>query len=244
MLGGGSGSSSLVNAYGQAVKKAGWAGSVTTVVAGSKGWSSKSLAGATAVVLVGDDPSALASTMADPAFRDAVTTAVRTTPVVLADGAMTAVLGSRWSAKAERAGGRPRRDRGGGCRRLPCRRRPVAARPRPGAGDARAAPRRRLPLGSALRRCHRGARCSSRSVSPPARPSCWRPSGASVTGRSVVVADGRRGHLLDRQQRGDGRERGGARRVRRRRGPPPLTRSVSWCGSPSSGADSGLATVG
>jgi hypothetical protein len=37
--------------------------------------------------------------MADPAFRDAVTTAVRTTPVVLADGAMTAVLGSRWSAK-------------------------------------------------------------------------------------------------------------------------------------------------
>ena len=62
----------LVNAYGQAVKKAGWAGSVTTVVHGSKGWSSKSLAGATAVVLVGDDPSALASTMADPAFRDAV----------------------------------------------------------------------------------------------------------------------------------------------------------------------------
>ncbi|MFL6079257.1 MAG: Type 1 glutamine amidotransferase-like domain-containing protein [Ornithinibacter sp.] len=100
VLGGGSGSSSLVNAYGQAVKKAGWAGSVTTVVAGSKGWSTKSLAGATAVVLVAEDPAALASTMADQAFRDAVSTAVRTTPVVLADGAMTAVLGSRWSAKA------------------------------------------------------------------------------------------------------------------------------------------------
>jgi cyanophycinase-like exopeptidase len=100
VLGGGSGSSSLVNAYGQAVKKAGWAGSVTTVVAGSKGWSTKSLGGATAVVLVADDPTALASTMADPTFRDAVTTAVRATPVVLADGAMTTVLGSRWSAKA------------------------------------------------------------------------------------------------------------------------------------------------
>jgi len=99
VLGGGAGSSTLVNAYGQAVKKAGWTGSVTTVVHGGKGWSAKTLAGATAVLLVGEDPSSLASSMADPAFRDAVTTAVRTTPVVLADGAMTAVLGSRWSAK-------------------------------------------------------------------------------------------------------------------------------------------------
>ena len=99
VLGGGSGSRSLVNAYGQAVKKAGWAGKVTTVVAGSKGWSTTSAVGATAVVLVGEDPAALASTMAQPAFRRVVTTAVRTTPVVLADGAMTAVLGSRWSAK-------------------------------------------------------------------------------------------------------------------------------------------------
>ncbi len=100
VLGAGTGSSTLANSYAQAVKKAGWSGSVTTVVHGSKGWSNRSLAGATAVVLVGDAPAALATTMADPAFRDAVTAAVRTTPVVLADGAMTAVLGSRWSAKA------------------------------------------------------------------------------------------------------------------------------------------------
>ena len=100
VLGGGAGSSTLANSYAQAVKKAGWGGTVTTVVHGSKGWSTKTLAGATAVVLAGDDPAALASTMADPAFRDAVTSAVRTTPVVLADGAMTAVLGARWSAKA------------------------------------------------------------------------------------------------------------------------------------------------
>jgi cyanophycinase len=100
VLGGGASSSTLANSYAQAVKKAGWAGVVTTVVHGSKGWSNKSLAGATAVVLAGDAPAALAASMADPAFRDAVTTAVRTTPVVLADGAMTAVLGARWSAKA------------------------------------------------------------------------------------------------------------------------------------------------
>lgn len=43
---------------------------------------------------------ALASSMADPAFRATVTQAVRTTPVVFADGSMTAVLGERWSAKA------------------------------------------------------------------------------------------------------------------------------------------------
>lgn len=100
VLGGGTGSSDLVNAYGQAVKKAGWTGTVTTVVHGSKGWSNKPLAGATAVVLVGDDPAGLASSMADPAYRDAVATAVRRTPVVLTDGAVTAALGARWSAKA------------------------------------------------------------------------------------------------------------------------------------------------
>jgi len=100
VLGGGTGSSSLVNAYGQAVRNAGWTGRVSTVVAGSNGWSTKSLRGATAVVLVGDDPASLAPLMADRTFRDAVSTAVRTTPVVLADGAMTAVLGSRWSPKA------------------------------------------------------------------------------------------------------------------------------------------------
>ena len=100
VLGGGSGSSSEANAAAQAVKKAGWTGQVTTAVHGGKGWSSLDLAGATAVVLVGDTPPALASSMADPVFRSTVTTAVQHTPVVLADGAMSAVLGARWSAKA------------------------------------------------------------------------------------------------------------------------------------------------
>ncbi len=100
VLGGGATSSSLTSAYAQAVKKAGWTGKVTTVVHGSKGWPGKTLTGATAVLLVGDDPVALASSMADPAFRGAVTQAVRSTPVVLADGTMTAALGARWSAKA------------------------------------------------------------------------------------------------------------------------------------------------
>ena len=100
VIGGGSGSSSEANAAAQAVKKAGWTGQVSTVVHGSKGWSSLDLTGATAVVLVGDTPPALAASMADPAFRSAVTTAVQRTPVVLADGAMSAVVGARWSAKA------------------------------------------------------------------------------------------------------------------------------------------------
>lgn len=95
-----SGSTKEANAYGQAVKKAGWTGQVTTVVHGSKAWSAAAVSGATAVVLVGDTPPALATATADPAFRSVVTTAVRATPVVLADGAMAAVLGSRWSATA------------------------------------------------------------------------------------------------------------------------------------------------
>lgn len=100
ILGGGATSSSLTSAYAQAVKKAGWTGQVTAVVHGSKGWPAKALTGATAVLVVGDDPVALAASMADPAFRAAVTQAVRSTPVVLADGTMTAALGARWSAKA------------------------------------------------------------------------------------------------------------------------------------------------
>ena len=189
VLGGGSGSSSLVNAYAQAVRKAGWTGAVTTVVHGSKGWPGKDLSGATAVVLVGDDPVALASSMADPAFRDAVTSLVRTTPVVLADGTMTAVIGARWSAKARPTastlGGR-------GHRGLPGRRRRVAGGARPGAGHAGAAPHRRLPLGSA----HAGVTAAPQQLAlgvAAGSAVVLAPSGASVSGASVVVADGREG---------------------------------------------------
>ena len=192
VLGGGAGSSTLVNAYGQAVKKAGWAGSVTTVVYGSKGWTSKTLAGATAVVLAGDDPAALASTMADPAFRDAVTTAVRTTPVVLADGAMTAVLGSRWSAKANA----PEAD--------------VDAIEAEGVAAFRADDAAWLPglalvpatLVPHLADDYRWGRLYAGVTAAPGQPAIGvaagsavvlAPAGASVSGPSVVVADGRQG---------------------------------------------------
>ncbi|WP_377641959.1 Type 1 glutamine amidotransferase-like domain-containing protein [Oryzobacter terrae] len=95
-----SGSTKEANAYGQALKKAGWTGQVTTVVHGTSAWSASAVSGATAVVVVGDTPPALAQAMADPGYRSVVTTAVRRTPVVLTDGATSAVLGSRWSAKA------------------------------------------------------------------------------------------------------------------------------------------------
>ncbi len=192
VLGGGAGSSSLVNAYGQAVKKAGWAGSVTTVVAGSKGWSTKPLAEATAVVLVAEDPSALASTMADPAFRDAVTTAVRTTPVVLADGAMTAVLGARWSAKANA----PETD-------LDAIEAEGVAAFR--ADDAQWLPGLRLVPATLVPHLADDYRWGRLYAGVTAAPSelavgitagsavVLRPSGAAVSGRSVVVADGRQG---------------------------------------------------
>ncbi len=95
-----SGSTKEANAYGQALRKAGWAGKVTTVVHGTRAWSASAVSGAAAVVVVGDTPPTLAQAMADPEYRSVVTTAVRRTPVVLTDGATSAVLGSRWSAKA------------------------------------------------------------------------------------------------------------------------------------------------
>ncbi len=100
VLGGGSGSGKDVSAAAKALKKAGWSGKVSTAMHPGKAWSAVDLHGVTAVVLVGDTPPALASSMADPAFRSTVTAAVQGTPVVLADGAMSAVLGARWSAKA------------------------------------------------------------------------------------------------------------------------------------------------
>ncbi len=95
-----SGSTKEANTYGSALKKAGWSGQVTTVAHGTKDWSTSAVSGATAVVVVGDTPPAMAQAMADPAFRQVVSTAVRRTPVVLTDGATSAILGSRWSAKA------------------------------------------------------------------------------------------------------------------------------------------------
>ena len=192
VLGGGAGSSTLVNAYGQAVKKAGWTGTVTTVVHGSKGWSSKTLDGATAVVLAGDDPAALASTMADPAFRDAVTTAVRTTPVVLTDGAMTAVLGARWSAKANA----PETDGGAieseGVEAF----RADDAAWQPGLALVPAT------LVPHLTDDYRWGRLYAGVTAAPAQPAVGvaagsavvlTPTGAAVAGPSVVVADGRQG---------------------------------------------------
>lgn len=83
-----------------AVRDAGWTGEVATAVHGTKAWSTRALRGATAVVLVGDSPPDLVSAMADPGYRQVVTRAVRRTPVVFADGASAAVLGTRWSATA------------------------------------------------------------------------------------------------------------------------------------------------
>ena len=189
VLGGGSGSSSLVNAYGQAAKKAGWTGAVTTVVHGSKGWPGKDLGGATAVVLAGDDPVALASSMADPAFRDAVTTLVRTTPVVLADGTMTAVIGSRWSAKA-RPTASTLEDEGIAAYRA------TDAAWQAGLGLVPATLVPHLTDDYRWGRLYAGVTAAPQQLAlgvAAGSALVLAPSGASVSGASVVVADGREG---------------------------------------------------
>jgi hypothetical protein len=191
VLGGGCGSSNLVNAYGQAVKKAGWSGR-TTVVAGRRGWSTKSLAGATAIVLVADDPAALTSTVADPAFRDAVTTAVRSTPVVLADGAMTAVLGSRWSAKANA----PETDLDALEAEGVAAFRADDAQWLPGLGLVRATLVPHLADDYRWGRLYAGVTAAPRQLAvgiDAGSAVVVGPSGGSIHGRSVVVADGHDG---------------------------------------------------
>lgn len=182
-----SGSTKEANAYGSALKKAGWTGQLSTVVHGTNAWSTAAVTGATAAVVVGDTPPALAQAMADPTYRSVVSTAVRRTPVVLTDGATSAVLGSRWSAKA----------------------RPTAATlEAEGVAAYRADDAQWLP-GLGLVRAtvvphltddFRWGRLTAGLAAAPTEPglgiaaaSALRlsPQGARVTGASVVVADGR-----------------------------------------------------
>ncbi len=143
-------------------------------------------------MLAGDDPAALASTMADPAFRDAVTTAVRTTPVVLADGAMTAVLGARWSAKANA----PETDGDAIEAEGVAAFRADDAAWQPGLALVPAT------LVPHLTDDYRWGRLYAGVTAAPAQPAVGvaagsavvlTPTGASVAGPSVVVADGRQG---------------------------------------------------
>ena len=169
----------------------------------------------------GTTPPALASTMADPAFRDAVTTAVRTTPVVLADGAMTAVLG--------RAGRRRRTHPRPTSTRSRRRASPPSARtmPRGSPGWAWWQPRwcRTSPTTTGGVGCtpvSRGAAAARHRH----RRRLGRGAGAlGGVGRRSFRRRGRRsaGRPVDRRERCDGFQRSRARRLRRRRAAAALS---------------------
>ncbi|MDT0212913.1 hypothetical protein Q9R29_03345 [Rothia sp. ARF10] len=85
--------------YTGALKAAGWTGTVEVVEADKK--SKVVLTGAAGALLVGETPASVAAAVADPAFAEMVRTAVRTSPVVLADRHLTAALGTWFSTKAD-----------------------------------------------------------------------------------------------------------------------------------------------
>lgn len=86
-------------AYTDALKAAGWTGTVEVVTADKR---SKAVAsGAAGVLLVGERPASVATALADPAFAAQVRSAVLTTPVVLADRHLAAGLGTWFSTKAD-----------------------------------------------------------------------------------------------------------------------------------------------
>ncbi|MGG5257606.1 Type 1 glutamine amidotransferase-like domain-containing protein [Phycicoccus avicenniae] len=94
----GDGAAATGAAYTDAARAAGWTGSVRVLTGSAV--RPEALRGADVAFVVGDDPASLAPVLADGRVRAAVTTAVRHTPVVLADGAATALLGERWSPVA------------------------------------------------------------------------------------------------------------------------------------------------
>ena len=182
-----SGNTKEANAYGSALKKAGWAGQTATVVHGTSAWSASAVSGATAVVVVGDTPPALAQAMADPAFRSVVSTAVRRTPVVLTDGATSAVLGSRWSAKA-RPTAATLEDEGVAAYRA------ADAQWLPGLGLVRATVVPHLTDDFRWGRLTAGVTAAPTELGlgvAAASALVLGPDGARVSGASVVVADGR-----------------------------------------------------
>lgn len=83
--------------YGDRVKQAGWAGHIDLVTYGAPGWAGTDVTRYRAVLVVAVSPPGAARAMADPRFGAMVATAVRTAPVVLADGPAAAYAGTRWS---------------------------------------------------------------------------------------------------------------------------------------------------
>jgi cyanophycinase len=87
--------------YRKAVATAGWSGAVSQVVYGQHALSNRDLADAAGVLFVGGDQSKLAGPVGDSGFRSFVRAAVNSAPVVMTDHAMTAAMGSWYSALPE-----------------------------------------------------------------------------------------------------------------------------------------------
>ena len=103
------GAKKSANPYVKAVKAAGWTGAVSTAAYGAK---QPDVSGARAVLLVADDPVALGARLSEPAFRSWASGVLASQPVVMTDGAMTAALGERYSAKRRSTSAADREDLG------------------------------------------------------------------------------------------------------------------------------------
>jgi cyanophycinase-like exopeptidase len=90
--------------YAAGLGAAGWRGAVDVVAYRGTGWEGLDLSRAAGVVLVAQNPMALAPALADRLFQERVSTAVTHAPAVLADRHMAAALGGWWSPKADPTG--------------------------------------------------------------------------------------------------------------------------------------------
>jgi cyanophycinase len=90
--------------YAAGLGAAGWRGAVDVASYSGSDWDGLDLARAAGVVMVAQDPTALAPALADPVFRSRVSFGVKHAPAVLADRHLAAALGSWWSPKADPTG--------------------------------------------------------------------------------------------------------------------------------------------
>ncbi|CAN7293762.1 hypothetical protein [Knoellia sp. LjRoot47] len=88
--------------YAAALTEAGWPGAVQHTAYGVG--TPTDTKGASAVVVIGEDPTKLAAAVADRTFARYLTNAVTSAPVVLADRHAAGVLGQWWSSKADPTG--------------------------------------------------------------------------------------------------------------------------------------------
>jgi hypothetical protein len=180
------GGNKVANPYVKAIKAAGWTGSVSKATYGSK---LPDLTGARGVAVVAADPGLVGTRLSEPAFRTWLTEVVTAQPEVLTDGPVTSALGERYSPNRRPTSSGDREDLGIASFQAG----DAAWQPGLGLVEATLVPWLNTDFGWGRLYDGVSADPATLAVGLAAGSSVTLDTGGSVTGGSVVVADGRAG---------------------------------------------------